>query len=142
MLFNQRTAHADHVHDREMAALAEVVFGGCHRLGPEPADVRLALLEARWRARSDERVDLAGFQHCVERLALRRRIELDLGRQVDRDLLDAPRLLKASSNPVDVRRLHTVLILEQGARPDTRGELIFGYAYLAALQIGRLLPHI
>ena len=58
-----------------------------------------------------------------------------VGRQVQRDLLDASRLFVAAAHPVDVRRLHAVLVFQHGARPDVGGDLILRHADAPALQV-------
>src|ERR1700751_3568350 len=40
---------------------------------------------------------------------------------------------------MDIRSLDAVIVLEKGARPNIRGQLIFRYADFAALEILRLL---
>ena len=50
-----------------------------------------------------------------------------------------PGLLQPAADPVDVGGLHAVFVLQDRARPDIGGELIFGDADLAALQVRGLL---
>ena len=47
--------------------------------------------------------------------------------------------LDPAAHPGDVRRLHAVIVLQDGARPDAGGELIFRQADPLALEILRLL---
>jgi hypothetical protein len=72
------------------------------------------------RVRGDDRVELAGDQHVVER-AVGQRGDRDARRRRQRDALDPSRLVRAGLEPFDVGDAHAVLVLEQAARVDGRG---------------------
>src|SRR5205823_313246 len=98
-------------------------------------DIRIALEEAARRARADHCVEIAAPEHRVERVLLVDRRDLDLRRQVQRYLLDAPRLVQPAAKPSEIRRRDPILAIEQRARPQRRSNLILGNPDLLALQV-------
>jgi hypothetical protein len=86
-------------------------------------------------ARPDQRIDAALGQHGGDRRAGRGVLHAQPGRQVEADLLDPPRLLVAAAHPGDVGGRDTVLLLQDGARPHVRGQLVFRHADALALEI-------
>ena len=139
VLFNKRAADAGDVHDREDAGALEVVLAGRDRVGKQPADVRIVLARHPRHPRRDERIDLAALEQLRDGLAFRRVHHLDVRRQLDRDLLRPRRIVDAAPHPLDVRRLHAVVVLQDRARPDAGGELEFRQADALALEVLRLL---
>ncbi len=135
MLLEQRLTHADHVHHREDAGLLVVGLLDLAVIREQARHVRRAA-ERRGPARRHQRVDLAGLQHRGERLALGYLLQLDAGRQIERDLLDAPRFFQAAVAPAHRRGRHAVFVLEDAADPHRRGHLKFRHADHLALQIG------
>ena len=61
------------------------------------------------------------------------------GRQIELDLLGPARLLDAAAHPGHVGGLHAVIVLQDRARPDIGGQLIFRQADLLAFEVFRLL---
>src|SRR5262249_45265394 len=137
VLLGQFAAHADEMHDGEDFRAAVVVLRGGDRIGKEPADIRLS--KARWRARRNEAVDLAGREEFGDRLVLWAIFEAHTGWQLDRDLLRAPGMFDAATYPMDVRGFDAEIILEDGARPDDRRELVLRQADFAPLKVLGLL---
>lgn len=63
-------------------------------------------------------------------------LELDIRGQIEGDLLGSSRNFLPASHPDDVRRLHAVIFFEDGASPDTCGQLVLGDADAPSLQVG------
>src|SRR5580700_8121737 len=57
--------------------------------------------------------------------------------QVETDLFDSSRVFVTASDPGDVSRTDTVILLKDHTDPDIRRELIFRHADTATLEIGR-----
>src|SRR5580693_4349474 len=51
VLLGKRAANAEHVHDREEAGALVIVLGHRDRIGKQPANMRMAALDERWRPR-------------------------------------------------------------------------------------------
>ena len=86
-----------------------------------------------------QRVQLASLEQLDESLVLGDRLEIDAVGQHQRRAFVPPGLLLSSRAPVDLVRLHAVLVLHHAAHPDRRGHLVFGQADRLAAQILRLL---
>src|SRR4030088_1881563 len=137
VLFDQRAADADRVHDRKDAGLLEI--GGLDRgvIGKQPRPVGNAREEASRRASRDEAVDLARRQHLRQRAVIRDLDELDVGRQVDAGALLAAGFLEPAAPPFDAGGVDAVFVLQNAAHPDIGGHLIFGQPDGLALEVLR-----
>lgn len=102
---------------RHLAALAGAVAGG--------------------HARGIERVDLARGEHRRQSLRGADRLHADVRRQVELQLLVAPRLLLAAGVIAHRIDRHAVLVLQDAADPGRRGHLVLGTADLPADQVLR-----
>src|SRR5271169_1827873 len=100
--------------------------------------MRMVFFDERGRAWRHEAVDLASFKKPRNRRAVRRVVEPHARRHFDRDLFRPPGMLDATPDPMDIRTLDAVIVFKESARPDVGGELIFGHADFAALEVGRL----
>src|SRR5580704_17048611 len=137
MALGQFAPHADHVHDREKSGALEIILRHRDRIGKQPADIRVALLDQGRRPRRDEAVDVARLEQSRDGLALGRIVEPHAGRQLHRDLFRPAGVLNAAADPVNVRALDAVIVFQESARPDIGGELIFRHADFAALEVLR-----
>ena len=137
ILLDQRLPDADEMHDREQAGLLVVGLLGLARIGEQSRNMRLAVEERRRRARREQRVELAVAQHLDQRLPGLERLEVEAGDVLERRTLAAAGLLLPAVAPMDLVRLHAVLVLHHPAHPDHRGDLIFRQADALAAQVCR-----
>ena len=127
-------AHADDVHDREYLAALVIGHRLDHRVVEQPADIGRASGQVRC-ARGDVAVDFAFGQQLRNRLAGGRVDQADALRQVQLDLFGPVRIGNAAAHPGDVFRRDAVILFQERADPDHRGQLVFGQANLLALQV-------
>ena len=129
------------VHDREDLRPAEVVAldrdvvleQPPHRAGPRR--------ERRRRARGVSASISPSASICASVCVGPIRVDADRRRQVELDLLVAPRLLDAAGEVLDARRIDAVLVLQDAADPDRRRHLVFGHAdALAGEVLGSRMP--
>src|SRR2546425_4853282 len=137
MLFRQRAAHADDVHDREHLRAPEIILLYRAEIGKQSRYVRRAAQKTGRRARADHAVELAGLEHRGQRLFLRYRLEVYFRRQLERGALFAAGILDAAAAPVHIAHVHAVLVVQDAADPDVRGDLVFGQAERLAFQVLR-----
>src|SRR4029453_15942015 len=103
----------------------------------EARDVWLAVEEGRWRARREQRIELAVAQHVDQRLPGLERLEVEAGDGLERRPLAAAGLLLPAVAPMDLVGPHAVFVLHHAAHPDHRRDLIFGQADALAAQVLR-----
>ena len=135
MVLGEFAADADHMHDREKAGALEIILGHRDRIGKQPADMRMAVLDERRRARRDEAIDLAGFEQAEMVAPSGALSSRTPGGSLTVIFSGRP----ASSMPPRIqwmsRALDAVIVFEESARPDIGGELIFGHADFAAFEV-------
>jgi hypothetical protein len=86
-----------------------------------------------------QRVDLAIGQHPRQRLAGTDRPQMEALRQIELQLLVAPRLLLAPGVIGDAGGIDAVLVGQDAANPHRRGHLVFRHADALAHQVLRAL---
>src|SRR5207245_8772860 len=135
MLFRQRAPHADDVHDREHLRAPEIILLYRAEVREEARDVWRAAQKAGRRARADHAIELAGLEHRGQRLFLRDRLEVYFRRQLERRTLLAAGILDAAAAPAHIAHVHAVLVVQDAADPDVRGDLVFRQAERRDLQV-------
>src|SRR2546422_395015 len=88
-------------------------------------------------ARRVESVNLPGYDHCRQRPIQRNRPDLDLRRQLQRELFGAAWFFLSALKIGRACDRNTILIAENASNPDGRGHLIFGISNSLADQIFR-----
>src|SRR5581483_1023272 len=102
---------------------------------------RMPLEERRGSARGNDRVELTGDQHVVERLIGGDRRQPNLWWQLELELFDTSGLVETTIEPFDVLWADAVFVLQNATNPKRRRHLIFGYADLLSTQVvGRADP--
>src|ERR1700739_2055485 len=97
----------------------------------------MAALETGRRPRPDYRIQLSARQQRGNGVVRASILHKDVGSQVQTDLFDAARVFVTASDPGDVSRTDSVILLKDHTDPDIRREPIFRHADAATLEVGR-----
>src|SRR5579863_2948885 len=102
MLFHERAADAERVHDRKQVRALVPIGGSRLRVREEVAHIGISAIEAGRRAWPDHRVEFAARQETGDSGIWMRILDADIRGQVEADLLDPASMLVAATYPGDV----------------------------------------
>jgi hypothetical protein len=138
MLFEQRPADADHMHDRKHAGPFEVSLFRRAIVRKQASHCRITA-EAGRRQGRNQAVDPAVVEMLRKRLARWKRPQLDFRRQCQGDPRLAAGLLQPAAAPLHIGGAHPVFVLQDAAYPHRCGHRVFRHADHLATQIIRTL---
>src|SRR5262245_11078412 len=111
MFVCKRTSDPDEMHNRKNTGALEVILCRSDRIRKKPTDMR-GVCRQRWGAGRNETVDRPFLEQRGNRLAPGGVFELHVRGELDADFLRPVGIRDAATNPMNVRGLYAMVVLQ------------------------------